>query len=315
MKLNLNEQQSEAVQRMEQFIASDADLFLLQGFAGTGKTTTIQSFIQDAQSKKKKIKVAFTAPTNKAVKVLSRMASEWKLKSVDTMTIHQMLGLQLKPSREGGMKLEPKGIDYLPRYDLIVLDEASMVNLELWTHTLFGLANCSNAKLICMGDPAQLPPVGEQASQVFGITDKAELTEVVRQAKDNPVAELVDFARQAVCDSSIAFAKQSKQNRTQGVWWVNQHEWLHHLISAFKSEGFQKDADHVRVLAWTNQVCDWLNDYIRSGIYEAHADPFVEGELLIAREPIFLQDEIVLPTSSECRILSVEHSFQDGYRC
>ncbi|MGB8699125.1 MAG: AAA family ATPase [Thermosynechococcaceae cyanobacterium] len=72
MKLKLNEQQSEAIRRMKQFLASDADLFLLQGFAGTGKTTTIQSLIRDTQSKKKKVKVALTAPTNKAVKVLSR---------------------------------------------------------------------------------------------------------------------------------------------------------------------------------------------------------------------------------------------------
>jgi ATP-dependent exoDNAse (exonuclease V) alpha subunit len=315
MKLKLNEQQSEAVQRMKQFLASDADLFLLQGFAGTGKTTTIQSLIRDVQSRKNKLRVAFTAPTNKAVKVLSRMAVEWKLPLVDTMTIHHLLGLQLKPSRYGGMKLEPKGKDYLRRYDLIVLDEASMVNQELWTHTLFGLANCSNAKLICMGDPAQLPPVGEQASQIFGITDRAELTEVVRQAKDNPVAQLVDVAREAVHNPSVEISKQSQQNCQEGVWWVNPQEWLHHLIAAFKSEGFQSDADHVRVVAWTNQVCDWLNAYVRSGIYEPQADPFVKGELLIAREPIFKDDEIVLSTSSECRILSVEHLMWDGYQC
>ncbi len=315
MKLKLNAQQREAVQRMKQFLASEADLFLLQGFAGTGKTTTIQSFIRDIQSKQKRVKVAFTAPTNKAVKVLSRMASEWNLQSVDTMTIHQVLGLQLKPSRDGGMKLEPKGIDYLSHYDLIVLDEASMVNQELWVHTMFGLANCSRAKLICMGDPAQLPPVGEQASQVFSITDRAELTEVVRQAKDNPITQLVDAARQAVYDSSVVIPKQSKQNREEGVWWIDRPEWLYHLVAAFKSEGFQSDADHARALAWTNRECDWLNNYVRSKIYEPEGDPFVEGELLIAREPIFRDGEIVLPTSSECRVVSVERSFRDGYRC
>jgi ATP-dependent exoDNAse (exonuclease V) alpha subunit len=315
MKLKLNLQQCEAVKRMKRFLASEADLFLLQGFAGTGKTTAIQSFIRDIQSKQKRVKVAFTAPTNKAVKVLSRMASEWNLQSVDTMTIHQMLGLELKPSRDGGMKLEPKGIDYLYHYDLIVLDEASMVDEELWMHAMFGLANSSSAKLICMGDPAQLPPVGEQVSQVFSITDKAELTEVVRQAKDNPISELVDLARQAVYDSSVVIPKQSKQNLDEGIWWIDRAEWLHHLVAAFKSEGFQSDADHARALAWTNRECDWLNNYVRSKIYEPDVDPFVEGELLIAREPIFRDGEIVLPTSSECRVFGVERSFRDGYRC
>jgi exodeoxyribonuclease V len=315
MKLSLNEQQSAAVQQMKQFLASEADLFLLQGFAGTGKTTTIQSFIRDAQSKQKRIKVAFTAPTNKAVKVLSRMASEWDLQWVDTMTIHQLLGLMLKPSRDGGMKLEHKGIDYLPRYDLIVLDEASMVNQELWMHIMFGLAHCSRVKLICMGDPAQLPPIGEPASQVFEITDKAELTDVVRQAKDNPIAELVDVARQAVYNPAVIIPKQSQQNLDEGVWWINRREWLHHLVAAFKSEGFQADADHVRALAWTNRECDWLNNYVRSSIYEPDVEPYVEGELLIAREPIFQEDEIVLPTSAECRVFSVERSFREGYRC
>ncbi|WP_404785227.1 ATP-dependent RecD-like DNA helicase [Altericista sp. CCNU0014] len=300
---------------MNQFLASEADLFLLQGFAGTGKTTTIQSFIRDAQLKQKRAKVAFTAPTNKAVKVLSRMASEWNLQSVDAMTIHQLLGLQLKPSRDGGMKLEPKGIDYLSRYDLIVLDEASMVNNELWTHIMFGLANGSSAKLICMGDPAQLPPVGEEASQVFGITDVAELTEVVRQAKDNPIAELVDVARQAVYDPSVVIPKQSNRTLAEGVWWIDRQEWLHHLLAAFRSEGFQQDADRVRALAWTNRECNWLNNYVRAGIYGADASAFVEGELLIAREPIFEGDEIVLPTSSECRVLGASESLRDGYRC
>ena len=315
MKLSLNEQQSAAVQQMKQFLASEADLFLLQGFAGTGKTTTIQSFIRDAQSKQKRIKVALTAPTNKAVKVLSRMASEWDLQWVDTMTIHQLLGLMLKPSRDGGMKLEHKGIDYLPRYDLIVLDEASMVNQELWMHIMFGLAHCNRVKLICMGDPAQLPPIGEPASQVFDITDKAELTDVVRQAKDNPISELVDVARQAVYDPAVIIPKQSQQNLDEGVWWINRREWLHHLVTAFKSEGFQTDADHVRALAWTNRECDWLNTYVRSSIYEPDVEPYVAGELLIAREPIFQENEIVLPTSSECRVFSVERSFREGYRC
>jgi DNA polymerase III delta prime subunit len=315
MRLKLNEQQTEAVRKMKQFLASEADLFLLQGFAGTGKTTTIQSLIRDAQAKQKRFKVAFTAPTNKAVKVLSRMASEWNLQSVDTMTIHQLLGLQLKPSRDGGMKLESKGIDYLPHYDLVVLDEASMVNQELWMHTMLGLANCWSAKLICMGDPAQLPPVGEQASPAFDISDKAELTEVVRQARNNPIAGIVDIARQAVYDPSVVIPKQSQQNCNEGVWWVKRQEWLHYLIAAFKSEGFQTDADHVRALAWTNRECDRLNNYVRSRIYAPDVDPFVEDELLIAREPIFRGDEIVLPTSSECRVLSVERSQREGYRC
>lgn len=315
MKLSLNEQQSAAVKQMKRFLASEADLFLLQGFAGTGKTTTIQSFIRDAQVTQKRIKVALTAPTNKAVKVLSRMAIEWDLQWVDTMTIHQLLGLILKPSRDGGMKLEHKGIDYLLRYDLIVLDEASMVNQELWMHIMFGLAHCNRVKLICMGDPAQLPPIGEPASQVFDITDKAELTDVVRQAKDNPITELVDVARQAVYNPAVVIPKQSQQNLDKGVWWINRREWLHHLVAAFKSEGFQTDADHVRALAWTNRECDWLNHYVRSSIYEPDVEPYVEGELLIAREPIFQEDEIVLPTSTECRVFSVGRSHRGGYRC
>jgi hypothetical protein len=315
MQLILNEQQCNAIQSMKEFLASTEDLFLLQGFAGTGKTTTIQSLIQDLQDRKKKPEVVFTAPTNKAVKVLSRMARDWDLNTVDAMTIHQLLGLQLKPSRSGGMQLESKGLNSLGYYDLIVLDEASMVNEELWTHIKSWLENSLKAKIICMGDPAQLPPVGERESNVFSIAHQADLTQVVRQDKDNPIANLIDSARQTIYDSTLAIPRRSHHTPEAGVWWVKKQEWLHHLIAAFKSEGFTQDPDHVRALAWTNRTCDWLNDYIRHAIYGSDAVPFVEGELLIAREPIFEEDEIILSTSSECRVVKVDRALRANYQC
>ena len=69
--------------------------FLLSGYAGTGKTFAITYFVR----KLSKTKVALTAPTNKAVRVLEMMASEAGL-SVDTKTIHALLGLAVQQNQD-----------------------------------------------------------------------------------------------------------------------------------------------------------------------------------------------------------------------
>lgn len=89
----LTEQQRRALDAMWAFLqpAVTAALFLLVGFAGTGKSTIVFQLVKVLVSQGKR--VVLTAPTNKAVGVLQRMALENGVTGVDFFTIHQLLGL------------------------------------------------------------------------------------------------------------------------------------------------------------------------------------------------------------------------------
>ena len=84
--LELNHQQQDALALMEAFVASEERLFLLTGYAGTGKTTLLQALLTRLRDSGDRRKVAFTALSNKATKVLAEMAFHWSL-NVDCMTL------------------------------------------------------------------------------------------------------------------------------------------------------------------------------------------------------------------------------------
>ncbi len=91
--------QEEAIEKMHDFfepLLGGKKFFLLSGYAGTGKTFTITEFVKGLD---KDVRVILTAPTNKAVRVLDRMAEATGL-SVDTGTIHSLLGLVLSYNKE-----------------------------------------------------------------------------------------------------------------------------------------------------------------------------------------------------------------------
>ncbi|MDD7912049.1 AAA family ATPase [Pseudovibrio exalbescens] len=153
-------------------------VFRLFGFAGTGKTTLARHLAEGIDGD-----VAFGAFTGKAAHVL-RQKGCW-----DASTIHSLI------YRPRGTKKDEEEEDEGPQFainrdspaakvDLIIIDECSMVDEELGRDLLsFG------KKVLVLGDPAQLPPV-----KGGGFFTDAEpdmmLTEVHRQAKDNPIVRM-----------------------------------------------------------------------------------------------------------------------------
>ena len=161
--LQLTGQQAKALQKMETFIDSPELFFGLYGYAGTGKSTVIFNLIEKLKYLGKK--VVLTAPTNKALGVLRKMSKK-KLIRADLCTIHQLLGLA--PVKVGTEKvLKQVSQNNLHYYDVVVLDECSMVSTELWeiikkqinqNNSLFD----GGTKIIVMGDPGsylQFPAV------------------------------------------------------------------------------------------------------------------------------------------------------------
>jgi len=120
---------------LKKFIKSPDKLFILKGKAGTGKTTIITKLFTEPDFINKKI--VLSAPTNKAVSVLKKMLQE-KYSNIDFKTIHKLCKIKRRINTNNGDIVfnfneppnDPKCSIY--SYDIIVVDEASMINREIF---------------------------------------------------------------------------------------------------------------------------------------------------------------------------------------
>jgi energy-coupling factor transporter ATP-binding protein EcfA2 len=317
----LTYQQNKALKQLTEFLESSKRIFGLFGYAGTGKSTLVNLVAEQLVSAGKR--VVFTAPTNKAVGVLRRMAAEKGVRGVDFMTIHQLLGLA--PVKQGQKKiLKQVSPSLLHMYDTIFLDECSMVTAELWSIIQERITSTlligSNRQLIVMGDPAQLPPVNdeinEKRSQSFNVPDKAVLTEVVRQGTGSPLLEFVTACRTAVKSKKVfnPFSKSSSDKKN-GAFIIREQTLLKYALKKFSST-FSQDPDCFRILCYTNERVAYWNSKIRAKIYGKNAPRFVIGERLISKAPVIAPDgkTIILPTSTEVEVVEFEEYRYSGYK-
>lgn len=150
----------------------DCPVFRLFGYAGTGKTTLAKHIAENVDGD-----VAFGAYTGKAALVLRTKGC------TDASTIHSMI-YRSRESDENGPQFVLNHQSPASKADLIIIDECSMVDEELGRDLLsFG------QPVLVLGDPAQLPPVKGGGFFTEGEPD-VMLTEVHRQAKDNPIIHL-----------------------------------------------------------------------------------------------------------------------------
>ena len=175
-------QQDDALKQTAEWLKrSDRQVFRLFGYAGTGKTTLARHLAEDIDGD-----VCFGAFTGKAAHVLRQKGCE------DAGTIHSLIYRPRSAKEEEDTDdEEDSGPQFALKRDsaaatarLIVIDECSMVDEDLGRDLLsFG------APVLVLGDPAQLPPV-----KGGGFFTDAEpdvmLTEVHRQAQDNPIVRM-----------------------------------------------------------------------------------------------------------------------------
>lgn len=172
-------------------------LFILSGYAGSGKTFLIDYLINDVLEVTKD-RVAFCTPTGKASSVLISKGQE-------STTIHHLIytpTMNEEYVEEDGIDEEGNQIvvkkkkkvlkfrrrDSIDDYDLIILDEVSMVDDEMLKDLM-----SYNIPILATGDIGQLPPV--QRSNTYIENPDAMLREVVRQSADNKIVQIATMAR------------------------------------------------------------------------------------------------------------------------
>lgn len=191
--------QDALMRKAADFIASDDDIMVVNGYAGTGKTTALSAVI--SVMKEYGTKCVLLAPTGRAAKVLSSYSGE------RAFTIHKHIYRQKSVGGDGfGQFSLALNKD---KETLFVVDEVSLIGIDSGQQqstTAFGTGNLLedlitfvrsgvDCKVILVGDGAQLPPIGLDASPalsrdymtMMGGTVFAELTTVVRQQQESGI--------------------------------------------------------------------------------------------------------------------------------
>ena len=240
-------------------------------------------------------KFAFCAPTNKAVKVLAAVTGE-------ACTIYSLLNLRVDTSGELKTVVGGKAPD-LSHIDVIVLDEASMVNANLFS-ILEDVCDDTGIKVVFMWDDAQLPPVKEAQSAVHAVPTSVSLTEVMRH--DNQILELVTRIRQAMMSIAPSIDIKSDNAEGEGVWKLNKPTFKQHIYEKALEGGFA-DGAKGKVIAWRNKTVDEYNNLIRSAVYGADAVPgyYLVGDRIVAAAPCKRGEVVVMTTDEEALVEKV----------
>lgn len=198
-------------------------VMLVKGYAGTGKTTSVQAMVKAAESFG--LKVVLLAPTGRAAKVLSHYSGR------PASTIHRHIYYK-RSDKSGKIWFELK--ENKMEDTIFMVDEASMIGSDpmnfkfddlasgdvlddLITHVFSG----ERCKIMFIGDVAQLPPVGsDQSPALLGDSLKInydlflaeiQLTEVIRQAQDSGILYNATLLRYLIVQRAAELPKFSLQ--------------------------------------------------------------------------------------------------------
>lgn len=289
---DLTDHQQAAYNAIRDGLAAGDRFLGLRGYAGTGKTFLITRLVEDLVNEDKTVTVC--APTHKAVQVLSE-----QLETVPAQmkTLHSFLGLRLRPGEDGTYELVPEG-DQEYSEGVVIVDEASMIGQQEWS---FIQASHNFLQWVFVGDPAQLPPVNEPDSPALEVPGPM-LTEVHRQARDNPILDLATQIREGTCERF-----RSRYEDGCGVAIThNATNFRDSILRTFDADAFDADASYARVLAYRNRTVRRYNREIRRDRYGDEAPRFEPGEWLVARETWYHDQSLVVLNSEEMRVQSAE---------
>jgi exodeoxyribonuclease-5 len=261
--------------------AHGAQMMTLEGYAGTGKTTLVGELVRRLGHD---LNIAIAAPTNKAVGVLQEKVGPQG--EAEFRSIHSFLGLKMRDNEDGSRQCLQDGTPSLHQYHLAIIDECSMISDPLFGMIVSAARSC---RVLFVGDPAQLPPVDQAAvrqhlSSTFErVQHKAVLTEVVRQAADNPIIAMSMKIREAI--------EQGRAMAPEALLEAMPNGQCDQTTLASGGEataynftlGAIQNGLDARIVAYRNTVVDRYNGMIHAALYGTQT-PFAVGERVIINE-------------------------------
>ena len=314
--ITYNNEQLEAINSCINFInkGDSNEYFLIEGKAGTGKTTVIKEVIKKFRNKK----IIAGALSHKAKYVIKESVEKDGIDWVNYSSIAGMLDLQLdletgifkkmynnkKPKHKQlyGLSESNKFTkEDLDGYDIIIIDEASMVNEE--TIDLLFKEKKKSAKVIFLGDIGQLPPIRTRSnpyymeweeidlaknSPVFETTNKVKLLTRVRQGEESPILPFADFfwenslSKNPVKNPANIKYRKTEINKKGALIFLNEtKEIFKNLLNVYDIAIKNNKPNLIKFVTYKNETRSLINKYIHSYFFGNKNNTFEKGELII----------------------------------
>ena len=274
------------------FLPKNETVFLLKGYAGTGKTSLFSALVKTLDQLQQKC--VLLAPTGRAAKVFASYAGH------PAYTIHKKIYRQQTVAADmGSFSLN----DNLAKHTLFIVDEASMISNMGLTGSAFGTGcllddlinfvySGEGCRLMLMGDTAQLPPVGEELSpalfadalrgyglQVFEET----LTQVVRQGQESGILWNATVLRQLITSGDTFSLPKIKIEGFADIKVLPGNELIAQLEECYQRDG----EDETIVVCRSNKRANIYNNGIRSQILWRESELEGGDRLMVAKNNYF----------------------------
>lgn len=280
--ITFNDQQYEGINRIRKWLKGTDKFFTLAGYAGSGKTTCLKKILDEIR-----MSVVVSAPTHKAKKIAMKTTGQ------EGETLQSLLGLRpdvnLDEFNPNFPTFDIMSMPLINNYGLVIIDEASMINLELF-NLIETISRRTNSKILFIGDPAQIPPVNEAESAVF-VNESIEshwLTKIERQTESNPLCYIYDRLRNNLTMMDNIYERRTNMNSDgEGVYYTdNKLDFRNKLLAEFSSDTYKKNMDHVKLIAWRNETVQYSNKFIRDYIIGENSDIVEVGDILMGYRSI-----------------------------
>lgn len=277
-----------ALQQLSSFVIDERKdaIFLLKGFAGTGKTTIISSLVKNLWKAKKS--GVLLAPTGRAAKVISNYSGR------EAFTIHKKIYF---PKKKGGAGVQFVLQPNKHRNSIFIVDEASMIpdvnndakmfeNGSLLDDLIQYVYSGHKCQLVLIGDTAQLPPVKLEVSPALEEhtlqntylkeVTHIELDEVVRQSEESDILLNATLIREALREEFYDSFKFQLTQKKDLIRLVDGYEIMEAIEDAYRNVGHEETTIIVR----SNKRANLYNQQIRSRIL-FQEDEIASGDYLM----------------------------------
>ena len=287
-------EQNKTVELLSVFLLSGKKdtVFVLRGFAGTGKTSLIGALVKAMTALQQK--VVLLAPTGRAAKVFSGYAGH------PAYTIHKKIYRQQSFSNEVSNFVVN---DNLNTQTLFIVDESSMIANEGLSGSMFGTGRLLDdliqfvysgvqCSLLLMGDTAQLPPIGENEAPAlisdvlkgYGLeVNEADMTQVVRQEMNSGILFNATRLRQYITDEGPLSLPKIRVTGFADIQAVPGDELIDKITACYSNDGMGETI----VICRSNKRANIYNKGIRNTILYREDELNSGDYLMVARNNYF----------------------------